>query len=108
MPEVQKLYAPEAAGMGKIVKSEEPSLLIVHFKSTWELFVDNIMCEWNTLNIVSVLLLTYVSTSCNDCLSLTLAFSEPPELYLPCFKSKVQEMTLSHRIFHFSPVLKYF
>jgi len=32
-------------------------------KSTWEFFIDSVMREWKTFNIISVLLLTYVSSS---------------------------------------------
>lgn len=80
MPEVRKLYVPaldgakadeEVAG-GEKMNSKEPSLSIVHFKSTWESFVDDIMHEWNTLNIVSVLLLSYVGRSYINTLSLNL------------------------------------
>jgi len=32
-------------------------------KSTWEFFIDSVMREWKTFNIISVLLLTYVRSS---------------------------------------------
>jgi hypothetical protein len=39
-------------------QKEDPLMSVAHFKSTWESFVDSIMREWKTLNIVSVLLLS--------------------------------------------------
>jgi hypothetical protein len=67
--EVRKLYTPgpkhtimrEFVEEEKRKEEEERSQReVAHFKSTWELFVDSIMREWKTLNIVSVLLLSYV------------------------------------------------
>lgn len=78
MPEVRKLYIPKVSN--RVMKGPEEEeaeaeaedkeqnggtgkLSIVHFKSTWESFVDSLMREWKTLNIVSVLLLSYVANS---------------------------------------------
>ena len=41
-------------------------------KSTWEFFIDSVMREWKTFNIISVLLLTYVRSSLHTMLVPTL------------------------------------
>jgi hypothetical protein len=53
IPAVRKLYSSDSP-------QQETASFIASFKVSWELFVDSIMREWNTLNIVSVLLLSYV------------------------------------------------
>jgi hypothetical protein len=53
IPAVRKLYSSNSP-------QQETASFIASFKVSWELFVDSIMREWNTLNIVSVLLLSYV------------------------------------------------
>jgi hypothetical protein len=37
---------------------------LVRFKRSWEAFVDSVLREWKTLNVVSALLLTYASLPC--------------------------------------------
>jgi hypothetical protein len=67
--EVRKLYTPipKPPVMQELVEEEKgreeerrQTELVAHFKSTWESFIDSTMREWKTLNIVSVLLLSYV------------------------------------------------
>jgi hypothetical protein len=38
--------------------------VVTDFKHSWETFVDSLLNEWRTLNIVSVLLLSYVDFAC--------------------------------------------
>lgn len=60
---IEELAAEEAEKKKREERErEEPSLSVAHFKSTWESFVDSIMHEWKTLNIVSVLLLSAILT----------------------------------------------
>lgn len=36
---------------------------MIRFKESWECFIESVLKEWKTLNVVSALLLTYVSTT---------------------------------------------
>lgn len=59
------------------------------FKHSWEAFVDTLVREWKTLNLVSVLLCTYVNLHCKPALS-NETFPGP---FLPCFRYRTQQAT---------------
>ena len=68
LPEIKKM-ALETASQGltheyEIEMAFESSSVPPAYKrltSTWEFFIDSVMREWKTFNIISVLLLTYVT-----------------------------------------------
>ena len=68
LPEIKKM-ALETASQGlkhefeiqMAFESSSVSSAYKRLKSTWESFIDSVMREWKTFNIISVLLLTYVS-----------------------------------------------
>jgi hypothetical protein len=41
---------------------------LLHFRSSWESFIDSLMREWKTFNIISVLLMSYVAPFTHRCL----------------------------------------
>ena len=55
---------PEAAPPGiwqyEPQPDEKVSVTLLQFKSSWEHFVENLLKEWKTLNVVSALLTSYV------------------------------------------------
>ena len=68
LPELKKM-ALETASQGKnsqldiqILESNQNNLSPEYekLKSTWEAFIDSVVREWKTFNIISVLLLSYV------------------------------------------------
>lgn len=107
MPEVRKLFTsklsasvseePYTGEAEKQKKQEERSLALVYFKSTWESFVDSVMREWKTLNVISVLLLSYVACSHSDeFYQLKFNYVQLAALSSRCCKLKGREMTLLH------------
>jgi hypothetical protein len=73
---------------------------LIRFKHSWEAFIDSLLREWKTLNVVSALLLSYVF----------FCFARPSQsgrtyeldavLYLLCFRFQVQKKILSQGLLH--------
>ncbi|KAF8987066.1 hypothetical protein BDQ17DRAFT_1548268, partial [Cyathus striatus] len=64
LPEIRRM-ATETSTNDRFVPFIEPAPstpLYTSFKATWESFIDSLMREWKTLNIVSVLLLSAILT----------------------------------------------
>ena len=76
LPEIKKM-ALETASQGLShdyeieMAFESPSVPPAYKRltSTWEFFIDSVMREWKIFNIISVLLLTYVTLICLHCFS---------------------------------------
>ena len=74
LPEIKKM-ALETASQGLThefeiqMAFESPSVPPAYKRltSTWESFIDSVMREWKTFNIISVLLLSYVNFDCHHC-----------------------------------------
>lgn len=65
---------------------------LIRFKNSWETFVDSLVREWKTLNVVSALLLSYVFVFAAKCHHKLLVI--PLGLFLLCFKSRVRQTIL--------------
>lgn len=61
-PEIERLIERCAHGaeLPRVWAPPEVSPALSRFKVSWEEFVDSVMKEWKTLNLVSALLLSYV------------------------------------------------
>ncbi|KAG6810118.1 hypothetical protein H0H92_013235 [Tricholoma furcatifolium] len=58
MPEIEKMALQGMASRVEDLQLASPAS--IHFKATWENFIDSLLKEWKTLNIVSVLLLSAI------------------------------------------------
>ncbi|KAF5372319.1 hypothetical protein D9615_009240 [Tricholomella constricta] len=80
MPYIKKMVDRNANqwshSPGRVPNWNSPSSVSPHFlnlKASWELFIDSLMREWKTLNLVSVLLLSVILTT----LQLDAAIADP-------------------------------
>lgn len=61
-PEIERLIerCVHGAELPREWTPAEVSPALIRFKHSWEDFVDGVMKEWKTMNLVSALLLSYV------------------------------------------------
>lgn len=73
-----------------------------NLKITWETFVDTLIREWKTLNIVSVLLLSYALYLYTIMITFSHQTGSNPAPFSPFYKSKQRQLIQLQDMLHFS------
>lgn len=93
-PEIQRMIDGVAQGLNLTHDWTPPNVspTLARFKMNWEEFVDIVIQEWKTLNVVSALLLSYVY-SFSERMPEVLPSCDPTVHCSPCSKSTMRTTT---------------